>query len=222
MGAACRAMCGGGTPVTPTPSQALSRQRAAARPETQRRRDVAVPRERGRPCRREEEQETQEGEEAQGEEAGEGEGRGPGPEQGPGPGCPGPGCPGAREGRAWFLEQQGCEQEMRAPETVIVSSLSPGPTLGGLGGPPWGLSCCLSQRQVSLWFQGEDLDFWLSTTPLPATVRARWATCVGLSGPAAAHVAPRPQPSRAASLKHPGVPLWVLPTPALLPIPRGG
>lgn len=34
------------------------------------------------------------------------------------------------------------------------------------------LFCCISQRSVFLWFQGEDLDFWLSTTPLPAAAPA--------------------------------------------------
>lgn len=35
--------------------------------------------------------------------------------------------------------------------------------------PSQGPSSCSSSRSVFLWFQGEDLDFWLSTTPPAAT-----------------------------------------------------
>lgn len=37
---------------------------------------------------------------------------------------------------------------------------------------PLGAVCYLGQRPVILWFQGEDLDFWLSTMPPPATAPA--------------------------------------------------
>lgn len=85
---------------------------------------------------------------------------------------------------------------------------------GGYPMPVWSPSCCLSQRPVFLCFQGEDLDFWLSATPLPAAapapVRAWGAACAV----PALHV----RPAALIDLPLRGVQghlLWALPAPGV-------
>ena len=58
---------------------------------------------------------------------------------------------------------------------VCVYLYGPGPAGGHPAGstPDFlGLTLLPWPRPVSLWFQGEDLDFWLSTTPPPAAAAA--------------------------------------------------